>query len=167
MQGSWNNDQPYYRCMFLAQYAAKNKIRHPARSTCARARSCPASTTGSPDCSAPANYRAPTATSNKPRTTHPDDALTTQARREIADCDAKLRQHRAALEAAADPKIVAGWIPRQAQRATQASPAAAPRLTREEISQHLAAIRDVTKQNSPTAEPRRQSQPVRAARARD
>jgi hypothetical protein len=29
MQGSWNNDAPYYRCRFLSQYAAKNKVDHP------------------------------------------------------------------------------------------------------------------------------------------
>src|SRR6185437_9986389 len=29
MQGSWNNDAPYYRCVFLREYAAKNKINHP------------------------------------------------------------------------------------------------------------------------------------------
>jgi hypothetical protein len=29
MQGSWNNHAPYYRCIFLDQYAAKNKIDHP------------------------------------------------------------------------------------------------------------------------------------------
>lgn len=26
--GSWNNDAAYYRCVFLNQYAAKNKIDH-------------------------------------------------------------------------------------------------------------------------------------------
>ena len=29
MQGSWNNGAAYYRCVFLSQYAAKNKISHP------------------------------------------------------------------------------------------------------------------------------------------
>jgi site-specific DNA recombinase len=47
-----------------------------------------------------------------------DDAVAAQARREIADCDAKLRQHRAALEAGSDPQIVTGWMAEtQAQRA--------------------------------------------------
>ena len=35
-----------------------------------------------------------------------------KARAEIAVCDAKLRAHRAALEAGADPAIVAGWVSR-------------------------------------------------------
>ncbi|HEY5985992.1 MAG TPA: recombinase family protein [Streptosporangiaceae bacterium] len=29
MQGSWNNDQPYYRCTFPNEYARTNHIRHP------------------------------------------------------------------------------------------------------------------------------------------
>jgi site-specific DNA recombinase len=28
MQGSWNNGKPHYRCTFLSEYAAKNKIDH-------------------------------------------------------------------------------------------------------------------------------------------
>ena len=29
MQGSWNNGKPHYRCTFLSEYAAKNKVKHP------------------------------------------------------------------------------------------------------------------------------------------
>ena len=29
MQGSRNQDRPNYRCSFLSQYAAKNKVNHP------------------------------------------------------------------------------------------------------------------------------------------
>jgi hypothetical protein len=36
--------------------------------------------------------------------------MSRQARRDIADCDARLRQHRAALEAGADPKIITSWM---------------------------------------------------------
>jgi site-specific DNA recombinase len=35
-----------------------------------------------------------------------------RAQQEIADCDAKLRQHRAALEAGADPVLVTSWMKR-------------------------------------------------------
>ena len=44
------------------------------------------------------------------------------AQREIAECDAKLRQHRAALEAGADPVLVTSWM-----NETQAKRAAAKR----------------------------------------
>jgi Recombinase zinc beta ribbon domain len=29
MQGSWNNDQTYYRCTFPAEYARTNRLQHP------------------------------------------------------------------------------------------------------------------------------------------
>jgi site-specific DNA recombinase len=29
MQGSWNNEQVYYRCTFPAEYARTNKLQHP------------------------------------------------------------------------------------------------------------------------------------------
>src|SRR6266536_2722911 len=61
------------------------------------------------------------------------DAAAEEARRGIATCDAKLRQHRAALEAGADPKIVTGWIAEvQAQRA-----AAEARLRHSPSHQHV------------------------------
>ena len=39
-----------------------------------------------------------------------DNAVVEQARREIAAGEAKLRQHRAALEAGADPAVIARWM---------------------------------------------------------
>ena len=40
------------------------------------------------------------------------------AQQEISECDAKLRQHRAALEAGADPALVTSWMKEtQARRA--------------------------------------------------
>jgi site-specific DNA recombinase len=29
MQGSWNNDQAYYRCTYPSEYARTNNLRHP------------------------------------------------------------------------------------------------------------------------------------------
>lgn len=29
MQGSWNNDQTYYRCTYPSQYALANQVHHP------------------------------------------------------------------------------------------------------------------------------------------
>lgn len=60
----------------------------------------------------------------------------------------KLRQHRAALEAGADPTIVTGWMAEtQARRSAAESRMHAgpqrPRFSRDEIIRHLAAIGDV------------------------
>jgi hypothetical protein len=149
MQGSWNNDAPYYRCVFLNQYAAKNKIDHP-RAVYLRE-----------------DQLLPSLDHWLGRIFHPDalprtvqdleqaqdvevlDAVIEQARRKIAECDAKLRQHRAALEAGADPKIITGWMAetqaRQAAAETRMRPGLQrPRISREEISRHLATMGDVT-----------------------
>jgi site-specific DNA recombinase len=149
MQGSWNNDAAYYRCVFLNQYAAKNKIDHP-RAVYLRE-----------------DQLLPSLDHWLGRIFHPDalphtareleegqdavviDAAVEQARREIADCDAKLRQHRAALEAGADPKIITGWMAETQARRTAAEARMHPgpqrvRISREEITRHLAEMRDVT-----------------------
>jgi site-specific DNA recombinase len=78
-----------------------------------------------------------------------DDAVAVEAPRDIADCDAKLCQHRAALEAGADPAIVTGWMAETQARRAAAKARMQPRpqrlrLSREEITRHLAAIGDVT-----------------------
>jgi site-specific DNA recombinase len=77
------------------------------------------------------------------------DAVVEQARREIADCDARLRQHRAALEAGADPAIVTGWMAETQARRSAVETRMRPgpqrrRISREEITRRLAAMRDVT-----------------------
>lgn len=70
----------------------------------------------------------------------PADAGSKAAKEEIADCDASLRQHRAALEAGASPEIVTGWINEtRAKRAAAEArlrqrPAGRRRMTREEIA---------------------------------
>jgi hypothetical protein len=61
------------------------------------------------------------------------------AQQEIAECDAELRQHRAALEAGADPVLVTNWVKEtQARRALAEArlkkPMARRRKTHEEIT---------------------------------
>jgi site-specific DNA recombinase len=77
----------------------------------------------------------------QPGEPRPDEA----AQRDIADCDAKLRQHRAALEAGADPVIVTGWMKEvQARRAAAEArlrkPAGQRRMTREEIANFVTTL---------------------------
>jgi site-specific DNA recombinase len=99
-------------------------------------RGCPASSTQSrsPRPCAPAKPPGPVSRSQ------------TSARQEIADCDAKLRQHRAALEAGADPVVVTGWMKEtQAKRALAEARLSKPkavrrRLTEEEISELVANV---------------------------
>jgi site-specific DNA recombinase len=143
MQGSWNNGKPHYRCTFLDQYAAKNKVDHPA-SVYLREELL----LGEVDAWLSreldplvflAAIRAYEAQRPEPQ---PDE----DAREEIVDCDAKLRRHRAALEAGADPAIVTSWIKEtQAKRvlaeARLNKPATARRrLTDEEIAELVANV---------------------------
>ena len=72
------------------------------------------------------------------------------AQQEIADCDAKLRQHRAALEAGADPVLVTSWMKEtQARRALAEARLTRPagkrqRMTEEEIMSLVTEISRIT-----------------------
>ena len=68
-----------------------------------------------------------------------EDPAEAQARRDIADCHAKLRQHRAALEAGANPKTITSWMAetqlRRSAAETRLQPGAArQRLTRQQLT---------------------------------
>jgi hypothetical protein len=116
MQGSWNNGKPHYRCHFLSEYAAKNTVYHPTSVYLREEQLLPhldewLSCKSDPIALASTVRELEAAQADEPK---PDDA----AQREIAECDAKLRQHRAALEAGADPVLVTSWVNEtQAKRA--------------------------------------------------
>jgi site-specific DNA recombinase len=78
---------------------------------------------------------------------HPDEPKPDEsAQQEIADCDAKLGQHRAALEAGADPVLVTSWMKEtQAKRALAEARLKKPtgrrrRMTEEEIMELVAEL---------------------------
>ncbi len=110
MQGSWNHGEPYYRCKFPAEYAVAAN-RHPRTVYLREAAVVPAldhwlATVFDPahldaTCEALAAASAPDEAA---------DARQEAARRRLDDCNARLRRYRAALEAGADPIVVAGWI---------------------------------------------------------
>jgi site-specific DNA recombinase len=111
MQGHWANAAPYYRCRFPAEYALANKISHPRNVTLRQdvllgpldewlagkfePRYLPATIE---ELVAAAAIREPSAT--------PACDFESQ----LADCDRKLAQYRAALDAGADPASLARWI---------------------------------------------------------
>lgn len=149
MQGSWNNDAAYYRCMFLSQYAAANKIDHPRAVYLREDQVVPGLddwlvTSLRPD----ALERTVLAMLDAQQTG--TDEGTEQARKVIAACDAKMRQHRAALEAGADPAIIAGWMTetqaeRDAAQRRRIRPASRrARLSQADIAELVASIADLT-----------------------
>ena len=110
MQGQYNHNDAYYRCRFPQEYGLANQVEHP-RNVYLREEALTdpldtwLATAFTPDrlhqtITAMANAQQP----NQP--SEPADA----ARATIAACDQKLAQYRAALDAGADPTLVAGWI---------------------------------------------------------
>lgn len=94
--------------MFLSQYAARNKVSPPSAVYLREDQLLPqldAWLAGlfSPDALPQTVRDLHAAQPDEPK---PDEA----AQQEIAECDAKLKQHRAALEAGADPVLVTSWI---------------------------------------------------------
>ncbi len=150
MQGSWNNDQTYYRCTFPSQYALANRVQHPRSIYLREADILPALDHWLARSLDPARLPA---TINDLADAQQDHAApeTGAIKADIAGCDRKLAQYRAALDSGGDPAIVSQWITE-----TQAAKLAAEsrlracqtadtprRLSREEIAALVNAITDV------------------------
>lgn len=95
MQGSWNNDAPYYRCVFLSQYAAKNKIEHPRAVYLREDQLLPSLDRWLTGKFSPRALPQTVRELQDAQDAGDDLAANEQARRDIAHCDSKLRAHRA------------------------------------------------------------------------
>ncbi|WP_327393188.1 recombinase family protein [Streptomyces sp. NBC_01186] len=112
MQGHWSHEQAYYRCRYPNEYGLANHVQHPRNLYVREA------WVTRPLDDWPAKAFLPhridktvdLMTATGPDTGHPDTTESTQARADIARCDAKLATHRSALEAGADPGLVTRWI---------------------------------------------------------
>jgi site-specific DNA recombinase len=112
MQSHWVHDTPYYRCRFAAEYALANHVEHPLNVNLRED-----AVIGQVDHwlareFAPHRLRdtirdlaaVQLAEAASPVDNHGEAAL------KIAECDRKLAQYRAALDAGASPATVAAWI---------------------------------------------------------
>lgn len=108
MQGSWNNGKAHYRCTFLSEYTAKNKVNHPAGVYLRKELLLPQLDAWLSRKFDPITIESTVRELDGAQAddSKPDEA----AQREIADCGKKFRQFRSALEAAADPVLVTSWI---------------------------------------------------------
>jgi len=116
MQGNWAHEQAWYRCRFPQEYALANSIDHPLSVYLREA-----------DILGPldawlAQAFAPTriehALTALKEAQPAEDIAAEAVHRTIAECDRKLARHRVALEAGADPALMAAWTREvQAQRA--------------------------------------------------
>lgn len=107
MQGNWNNGRAHYRCRYPAEYALANDIDHPGAVYLREDQ------LAGPLDEWLAGVFAPDRIEHSLRMleqTQPDHTPALQeAQRALATHDQKLKQHRAALEAGADPALIATW----------------------------------------------------------
>jgi site-specific DNA recombinase len=112
MQSHWAHDTPYYRCRFAAEYALANHVEHPLSINLRED-----AVIGQVD-----RWLAREFAPHRLRDTISDLAAVQlaepavpvdnhgEAALKIAECDRKLAQYRAALDAGANPATVAAWI---------------------------------------------------------
>jgi site-specific DNA recombinase len=150
MQGHIAHGVAYYRCRFPQEYALANRIAHP-RDVYLR-EDAPVGRLDAWLATLFAPHRRDTTIDTLLAADTPAiDPIALRVRTAIKDCDAKLDRYRQALDAGADPAVVAGWISQvQADRAraeaelTRAPDAAAShrRLSRAPISELVTGIAD-------------------------
>jgi site-specific DNA recombinase len=120
MEGTWAHDAARYRCKYPAEYALANEIDHPRTVYVREDQILPPLDRWLAGLFAPSSLDA-TLDALIAAADEPDSGLAaaiTAARRALADCDARIAKYRAALEAGADPVLVAGWLAEvQAERA--------------------------------------------------
>jgi hypothetical protein len=149
MQGNWNNGQAYYRCRFPAEYALANHVNYPRVVYLREAAVLPHLDEWLADALAPHRLTQTIEQLEEAQIDASQDLIAERARRTIAETNAKLARHRAALEAGADPAVVAGWIAQtQAERLSaeaelrKATGQAQIRMSREQITTLLGALRE-------------------------
>jgi site-specific DNA recombinase len=109
MQGSWNNDQAYYRCTYPSEYARTNHIEHPRSVYLREAEVVPALDTWLGKAFDPAHLPE-TIDALAAAQDHQLSPEVVNLREEIAECDRQLAQYRAALDSGGDPAVVGQWI---------------------------------------------------------
>lgn len=111
MQAQHSHGVAYYRCRFPQEYALANKIHHP-RNVIMREEALitPLDTWLVSEFQTSQRRHTITKLLDQLPVHAPHAAPTTPIGPTVAECDAKLARYRAALDAGADPAVVAGWI---------------------------------------------------------
>lgn len=131
MQGHRVNHAPYYRCRFPAEYALPDRVEHPLSVNLRED-----AIVGHVDQWLAREFVPQRLTRTIRGLVDAQAATSTatpgfeDAKHEIAECDRKLAQYRAALDSGASPATVAGWIcETEAERAKE-RPRRSPSLRR-------------------------------------
>ncbi len=149
MQGSWNNDQVYYRCTFPAEYARTNKLQYPRAVYLREAEVMPPLDEWFAGAFRPDRLPDTIAGLAAADADRPNPEIE-KLREQIAETDRQLTSYRAALDGGGDPAVIGSWIAetqarKLAARARLGSLAgsAPARLTSPEITAMVSAICDV------------------------
>jgi DNA invertase Pin-like site-specific DNA recombinase len=155
MSGAWNHGEAYYRCRFPSEYAGATG-QHPSTVYLRESDITPALDAWLLGVFDPKNLDAAVAALSAAQS--PDDgaiARAEAARRAVADCGTRLAKYRAALEAGADPAVVAGWIKEvegdrlHAERELASTAGTAQPLTEAEIRALVTSQRKVLRDPRP------------------
>jgi site-specific DNA recombinase len=150
MEGTWNNDRPHYRCRFPFEYALANRIEH-QRSVYLREDAVLPSLDG---CLGrlfePRNVHTTIDAIASALSTDasPAKTVTDEARRVADEVEQQLARYRAALDAGADPSVVASWIADAQTRRSRAEQVlrcrqAPTRMGRDEIEAVIRGLGDL------------------------
>ncbi|MFE0154170.1 recombinase family protein [Nonomuraea sp. NPDC059007] len=120
MQGDWLNEMAYYRCRFPEEYALANHVEHPRNVLLREIDLAPKLDEYLGRLFTPWSInRTLDMLGHADEVPAPALLEAESLKREITDCDRKLKGYRAALDAGADPVTVAGWMKdEQARKAT-------------------------------------------------
>jgi len=110
MGGNYNHGKAHYRCTFREQYAQKKGLEHPRTVYLREDKVVPALDKWLGQLFDPDNLDATCTLLASVLEDHEDTTRAEQARRTLADCDDRLAQYRAALDAGADAVTVASWM---------------------------------------------------------
>jgi site-specific DNA recombinase len=123
MQGNWNHNMAHYRCRFPNEYAVANRIDHPLTVYLREDAILDQLDDWLANVFSPGHIEQSLAVLEAAQ---PDiESGLDEVRRALTVCDRKLARHRAALEAGADPALVATWS-REVQREQEALKAKLP-----------------------------------------
>jgi len=109
MQGSWNNNQTYYRCTFPAEYALANRIQHPRAVYLREAEFLHELDTWLSSMLDPAHLPTTLHDLTTAQRDEPAPEITA-LHEDIRAAAQNLAQYRATLDAGGDPAIVGPWI---------------------------------------------------------
>jgi site-specific DNA recombinase len=111
MQASWNHEMAHYRCRFPYEYALANRINHPLTVYVREDEVVPVVDEWLLGLAAPEHVdKTAEALVQASKADTASIARLEAAQRQLADIDDRLARYRAALDAGADPAMVAGWM---------------------------------------------------------